>query len=53
MFRRRGGILRWLWAYPLARVLIVLLVVGGIAWWIYEQVSEYKEGERLRERDRK
>jgi hypothetical protein len=52
MRRFAGDILELAWGNPIARVIIILLVVAGIVAWIWEQVQETKEGEAMREKDR-
>jgi hypothetical protein len=46
------GLAGLVWDNPVARVIIVVLLLAGLAVWIWEQIQEAKEGEAMREKDR-
>jgi hypothetical protein len=50
---RRGRLLETIWNTPWLLALVILIVVLGVGLWIWEQVKESKDGDALRERDRR
>ena len=51
MIVRRWSLFSYIWNTPWLLALTIVLVLAGIALWVWSQVQESKEGDELRRRD--
>ncbi|BCM91961.1 hypothetical protein IAD21_03840 [Abditibacteriota bacterium] len=49
---RRWSLLSYIWNTPWLLAVIIVLVLAGIALWVWSQMQEAKEGDEIRHRDR-
>lgn len=50
--RRRGGLLELIWNTPWLLALVIVLIVVAVGFWIWQQVKESQEAEKLRDSER-